>query len=90
MSISDILHDYWSIQSHILQVYLFKESVYCQNLKCSQAQEAKRTQLIVAYISEYVREKIDKDIPITIIYNDRPNADFNSLFLGLAGLCIRI
>ena len=40
------------------------------------------------YVTERVRGKYGRDVPITIIYEDRPTADFNSLFLALSGLYI--
>ena len=40
----------------------------------------------LGYITEFVRGKYGKEVHITIIYEDRPAADFNSLFRALSGL----
>ena len=47
---------------------------------------AMRLNLLMTYITEHVRGKYGKDTPITIIYEDRPTADFNSVFRALSGL----
>ena len=42
------------------------------------------------YVAEFVHGKYGNDVPINIIYEDRPTTDFNSLFLVLSGLYMHI